>query len=163
MTDWMALTRDGVERWLEAQREWWNAMARATGDHGPEQPPERVREDLQSQAVEAWRQAAYRIVDAQAEMLLGAVRQRPQADTETLVRQWTDAQREMWQGWLAVGGRGDAAAGGSPEDIAAAGRQMVDSLRQAAERLVESQAEWAKAWTAAQDDARRRAGEGERG
>jgi hypothetical protein len=51
----------------------------------------------------------------------------------------------MWQGWLGILDQGGAAGAGGASD---AGRQMVDSLRQAAEQLVQSQADWAKAWSA---------------
>lgn len=146
MTDWIAQTQAGVDRWLETQRQWWDAILGG----GPSQPggglgPGAI-EDMQKRTIEAWRHAAYKAVDAQAEMLLGTVRERPSADAESLVRHWTDAQREMWQGWLAVAGR-PAQGGGAPPDVAGAGREMVESLREAAERLVKSQSEWAKAWS----------------
>ena len=144
MTDWISQTQAGVDRWLETQREWWDTIL---GGGGPAAP-----EDLQARTVEAWRQAAYKVVDAQAQMLLGTVREQKATDAEAMIRQWTDAQREMWQGWLAAASKGGAGgtSASSPQDIGAAGQQMVESLRQAAEKLVESQAEWAKAWTAAQ-------------
>jgi hypothetical protein len=154
MTDWLRQTEAGVDRWLQAQREWWDALLKA-GPGGD--PSSGAVADLQKRTVDAWREAAYKIIDAQAEMLLGAVREQSKTDAETLIRKWTDAQREMWQGWLAVAGQGGQAAaaaapGGmpTPQDLTAAGKQMVDALRQAAERLVTSQAEWAKAWTEAQ-------------
>jgi hypothetical protein len=141
MTDWLSQTQAGVDRWLEVQRQWWDTVL---GGGGPA-----ATDDLQRRTVEAWRQAAYKVVDAQAEMLLGAVREKATTDAEAMVRQWTDAQRQMWQGWLAAAS--PPPAGAQPTaDLGAAGQQMVDSLREAAERLVESQAEWAKAWSAAQ-------------
>jgi hypothetical protein len=80
------------------------------------------------------------------------------ADAEALVRRWTDAQREMWTGWLGVLQQRAPSAGG--QDLSAAGTQMVDSLRRAAEQLVASQADWAKAWTTAQQEASEKPGEG---
>ena len=140
MTDWISQTQAGVDQWLEAQRRWWDAVLGGGGTD--------AADDLQRRTVDAWRQAAYKVVDAQAQMLLGTIRDRPSTDTEALVRQWTDAQREMWQGWLAVAGKGTT----PPPDLNVAGQQMVDSLREAAEKLVQSQAEWAKAWNASQGD-----------
>ena len=144
MTDWLSQTRAGVDQWLETQQQWWAAvLGPAAAD-----PKTGAMDDLRERTIEAWRQAAYKVIDAQAQMLLGAMRERPANDAEALVRQWTDAQREMWQGWLAVAGRG-ASGGAAPPDLAAAGQEMVASLRDAAEKLVASQAEWAKAWNAA--------------
>lgn len=144
MTDWISQSQAGVDQWLETQRRWWSAVL---GEGGSGGPPPGALEDLQKRTIEAWKQAAYKVIDGQAEMLLGALRERPKNDAEALVRQWTDAQREMWQGWLAVAGKGAPA---SPPDLNVAGQQMVDSLREAAEKLVQSQAEWAKAWQASQ-------------
>jgi hypothetical protein len=53
----------------------------------------------------------------------------------------------MWQGWLAVAGQSRA---DDTPGLASAGEHMAASLRQGAEQLVKSQAEWAKAWTASQ-------------
>jgi hypothetical protein len=150
MTDPTAQMQGGVEQWLTAQREWSEAMLRGAGSGAGG-----GTEDLQRRTIEAWRQAAQSVVDAQAEVLRAAVREQSRRDAGALLRRWTDAQREMWQGWLAVldqsgGAGGTTGAGGIPD----AGRGMVESLRQAAEHLVQSQAEWTKAWSAAggQDD-----------
>jgi hypothetical protein len=153
MTDWTAQMQGGVEQWLKAQREWSEAVLRGAGSGAGGGV-----EDLQRRTVEAWRQAARGVVDARAEVLRAAVREQSRRDAGALLRRWTDAQREMWQGWLAVldqsGGAGGA--GGTPGagGISDAGRGMVESLRHAAEQLVQSQAEWTKAWSAAggQDD-----------
>jgi hypothetical protein len=150
MTDWTAQMQGGVEQWLKAQRDWWEAVLRGGGSGG-----DGGVEDLQRRTVEAWRQAAQGVVDAQAEVLRAAVGEQSRPDAGALLRPWTDAQREMWQGWLAVldqsGGTGGAPSAGGVTD---AERGMVESLRHAAEQLVQSQAEWTKAWSAAggQDD-----------
>ena len=146
MTDWMTQTQAGIDRWIGAQHEWWTSLLR--GASGATQAPSaNVVEGLQRQTVEAWRRAAHGIVDAQAEMLLAAARQQSRGDTEALIRRWTDAQREMWQGWLAVAGQSRA---DDTPGLASAGEHMAASLRQGAEQLVKSQAEWARAWTASQ-------------
>jgi hypothetical protein len=143
MTDWISQTQAIVEQWLRAQREWWEAM---TG----RPPDEPAAGDFPRLAVDAWRRSAHAIVDAQAELLLAALRTERRGDAEALVRAWTDAQREMWQGWLAVAGRGERAGEQAAGDVAEAGRHMVDAMREAAEQLVRSQAQWAQAWTRAQ-------------
>jgi hypothetical protein len=67
---------------------------------------------------------------------------------------WTRAQLELWRGWLAMLG----AAGAQRWDV---GDQhpfataSLESMRAAAERLVVSQAQWAAAWTAAQEQSPR--------
>jgi hypothetical protein len=141
MTDWMGDMQAGVDRWLSAQRDLWSSlMSAGTGPRG--------MEDVQRRAVEMWRQATYGIVDAQAEALLGLLKHPQGTDAEALLRRSTEAQREMWDGWL--GALGKSGAGGAP-DIAAAGEQLAGSLRGAAEQLIRSQAEWAKAWSKAGD------------
>jgi len=107
--------------------------------------------DLTRKAVEAWRDAAHRLVDVQAAALLVAIDHREPADVRTLLEQWSDAQRELWRSWLAVAGGAETGRGGQE-----AGGEAVDSLRRAAEHLIESQAEWAKAWTDAEADPGRR-------
>jgi hypothetical protein len=109
----------GADRWIEAQRA----------------------------AIEAWRDATSRLVDAQAQALLGALDGRAGTDPQALLRRWTDTQRELWQAWLAVAGGTEGETG--PE---AARQDMLEGLREAAEHLVRSQAEWARAWTAAESD-----------
>jgi len=52
---------------------------------------------------------------------------------------WTDAQRRAWLSWLAI-------AHGYEPGAQDAGAAMAEALREAAERLVESQADWARAW-----------------
>lgn len=143
MTDWIGQTQAAMEQWLQAQREWWAAM---TG----RPPAEGAAADFPRMAVDAWRRSAHALVDAQAELLLAALRTDRRGDAEALVRAWTDAQREMWQGWLSVAGRGERAGEQAAGDIADAGRHMVDAMREAAEQLVRSQAQWAQAWTQAQ-------------
>ena len=145
MTDWMTQTQAGVDRWIGAQREWWTSLLQ--GASGEARAPSGDVAGLQKQTVEAWRRAAHGIVDAQAEMLLAAARQQSRGDTEALLRRWTDTQREMWQGWLGMAGQSGASDTG---DLASAGQHMAASLRQGAEQLVKSQAEWARAWTSSQ-------------
>lgn len=149
MTDWTAQTQAGVERWLEAQRAWWDQVLGGGASASGQAPGTGAA----GQAVEAWRQSAYRIVDAQAHLLRVTLDAQGEADAQELVRRWTDAHRALWQDWLA------AAGGEQPEGASAAqqeaGRHMVESLRAAAEHLVRSQAEWAKAWTDSQQGDRR--------
>jgi hypothetical protein len=127
-----------MERWLETQRSWWSAVLGIDAAS-----PDAARRE----AVEKWRASTRSAVDAQAELLLGLLSEQAD-DAEQLLRRWTDAQRELLYGSLAVAG-----GGGKPgESVQDAGQQMVESLRKAAEELVHSQAEWAKAWTQAQAD-----------
>lgn len=148
MTDWMAQTQKSVEQWMEAQQAWWREVLGA-GAAGPGNPGA----DAARKAIDAWRESAYRVVDAQAEFLLSTLQGQQDAEAQALLRGWTDAQRALWQEWLAAAG-GEQGAAGSAEQQRA-GEQMVESLRAAAEHLVRSQAEWAKAWTEARADDRR--------
>jgi hypothetical protein len=150
-TDWLRQMQTGVERWLDTQREWWSAVS--GGVQGPVGTAAGDLADLQRRTVEAWRESAAKVIDAQAELMLGALRDRPRADAEALLRRWTDAQREMWQGWLGILQQQAPSPRAGGADIAAAGTQVVDALREAAEHLVKSQADWAKAWTAQQQEA----------
>lgn len=144
MTDWMAQTQKGVEQWMEAQQAWWSAVLG---------PASAGRAEAAGRAIDAWRESAYRVVDAQAQLLLSTLQGHHAAEAQDLLRQWTDAQRTLWQDGLATaGGEAGSDAAGDQQD---AGRLMVESLRAAAEHLVRSQAEWARAWTEAQADDRR--------
>jgi uncharacterized protein YPO0396 len=149
MTDWTAQTQQGVERWIEAQQAWWREVLGGTGAASA-QPVDASGRDAAREAVEAWRASAYRIVDAQAELLLATLHGHHDAEAQSLLTRWTDAQRALWQDWLAAAGGGPATAGSDEQQQA--GREMVESLRAAAEHLVRSQAEWAKAWTDARAD-----------
>ena len=141
-TDWTAEAQAGVDRWLETQRAWWTTILGGTGAAAGAAG---ASDDARRDAVEAWRKSARSLVDAQADGLLAMLGDQPK-DADELLRRWTDAQRELLQGWLAVaGGAGDPGQG-----MQDAGRQMVESLRQAAEQLVQSQAQWAQAWADAQ-------------
>ncbi len=141
-TDWTAEAQAGVDRWLETQRAWWTTILGGTGAAPGAQG---ASDDARREAVEAWRKSARSLVDAQADGMLATLGDQPR-DADELLRRWTDAQRELLQGWLAVaGGAGDPGQG-----MQDAGRQMVESLRQAAEQLVHSQAQWAQAWADAQ-------------
>lgn len=145
MTDWMTQTRAGFDSALEEQGRWWTeALAGGASGWPPPGPPA----ESVLRAVEAWRETTCRLIDAQAQALLGAFGDVGGAGPEALLRSWTDAQRELVQMWLAMaGGSGEAAAG--PE----AGTAMRDSLRRASEHLIESQADWATAWIGAAADA----------
>ena len=150
MTDWTAQTQQSVEQWMEAQQAWWRAVLGEGSATAA--PADAGGADAARQAVDAWRASAYRIVDAQAELLLATLQGHHEAEAQSVLRQWTDAQRALWQDWLATAGSDPDTAGSA--DQQQAGRQMVESLRAAAEHLVRSQAEWAKAWTEAQTDDR---------
>jgi hypothetical protein len=113
----------------------------------PDRKTNRAGTDLTRAAVEAWRDAAHRFVDAHAAAILSALDARTRTDVPTPLEQWSDAQRELWRNWLdAAGGAGTGR--GAPEP----GGETLAALREAAEHLIESQAEWAKAWTAAEAD-----------
>jgi hypothetical protein len=142
-TDWTAQTQAGIDRWWEAQRAWWTQVLGGEAAGGA-LPTQAARE-----AIEVWRTSAYRVVDAQAQALLGALGERPETDVQGLIRRWTDAQREMWQGWLAMAEGVTPTEQKDSPNLEQAGRQMIESLREAAEHLVRSQAEWAKTWTEA--------------
>ena len=152
MTDWMAQTQKGVEQWMEAQQAWWREVLGAAG--GASAPPGGTSgTEAARNAIDAWRKSAYSIVDAQAQFLLSTLQDQHDAEAQALLRRWTDAQRALWQDWLAAAESDPAPAGSAAQDQA--GRQMVESLRAAAEHLVRSQAEWAKAWTEATSHDRR--------
>jgi hypothetical protein len=102
------------------------------------------------QALAAWHQGMRMVGDAQSEMFERVLSAAPNAEFRELVERWTDAQREMLTGWRALGERAGAAAG--LRDLQEAGAGMTQSLRDAAERLVEAQGQWAKAWTEARED-----------
>ena len=150
MTDWTAQTQKGIEQWMEAQQAWWReVLAPPAGSGQPPGAGGAGGAGAASRAIDAWRESAYRVVDAQAQLLLATLHSHHDTDPQALLRRWTDAQRTLWQDWLATAG-GEAAG-----DQQQAGRLMVESLREAAERLVRSQAEWAKARTEAPADDRR--------
>jgi hypothetical protein len=143
MTDWMSEVQAGVDRWISVQRDLWSNLSQATTGTGG-------LEDVQRRAIEMWRQSTEKIVDAQANALLGLLRGGQQgagADPEALLRRWTDTQREQWDAWLGAFGQ----AGSKGPDLGAAGEQLAGTLRSAAEQLVRSQAEWAKTWGKATD------------
>lgn len=94
-------------------------------------------------AVEAWRDAAHRVIDAQAAAVLGAL-----GGAGSPFEQWAEAQRELWRGSLALTGA-DRRPGAAPVGPEAADH-TIDALRRAAEDLVQSQADWARAWTDAE-------------
>jgi hypothetical protein len=159
MTDWIAQTQAGVDRWLEAERAWWAQVLGGEGAAGSPAAQAGPPADLARKAIEAWRESSYRVIDAQALALLGALGDRTGTEAQALLRRWTDAQRKMWQDWLAVtGGAADAEGRHGAQDWPDAGREMLESLRQAAEHLVNSQAEWAKAWTDAEAESGRQGG-----
>lgn len=136
--DWTAKSHADVEGWLETQRSWWSTVLGIDAAS-----PDAARRE----AVEAWRRSTRSAVDAQADVLLRLLTEQSD-DAAELLRRWTDAQRELLYGSLAVAG-GSGKPGQGVQD---AGREMIESLRAAAEELVHSQAEWAKAWTEAQAD-----------
>jgi len=97
-------------------------------------------------AVEAWRDAAHRLIDAHAAAMLAVLDVR--TGGRSPLEQWTEAQRELWQSGLALVG-GDPPRPGRRTAAAApqAAGDTIDALRRAAEHLVQSQADWARAWT----------------
>jgi hypothetical protein len=142
-TDWTAQAQAEVDRWVEAQRAWWAQVSDASGSATPGGAS--GTDDAVRQAVDAWRTATHQVVDAQAQALLGALSRPAGHDAGELVRTWTDAQRKMWQDWIAAfGGTTPGATDSDP------GGRLLESLREAAEHLVRSQGEWAKAWTSAE-------------
>ena len=109
MTDWTAQTQRGVEQWIEAQQAWWREVLGGKGAAFA-QPADASGQDAARDAVEAWRASAYRIVDAQAELLLATLHGHHDAEAQSLLTRWTDAQRALWQDWLAAAGGGPASA-----------------------------------------------------
>jgi hypothetical protein len=102
--------------------------------------------ELARLALEAWRDAAHRVIDAQTAALLAVLDVR--TGGRSPVEQWTEAQRELWRSGLALVGGDERRGAGRPGPVGpqAAG-DTIDALRRAAEHLVQSQADWARAWT----------------
>jgi hypothetical protein len=129
--------QEAVDRIAALQVQWWLAVSL-----GLEQP---------GCPVSDWRDAAYDVIDAQVEMLEESLDrvQRAQAAggqaDEDLLRAWTDAQRGMWVGSLGASSGDLPAGGGSPD---ASGARFIAELESAAERLIDEQAAWARAYTA---------------
>lgn len=111
---------------------------------------------LAQQSFAAWAQLMEGVADAQMRVLERTLEQPGNEELAELVRRWTDAQREALTGWLALAEQAGPAT--NLDELRAAGAAMTDSLREAAERLVHSQGEWAKAWTDAQADLARKGG-----
>lgn len=105
---------------------------------------------LAQQSVAAWAQLMDGVADTQMKVLEHSLEQPGNEALAELVRRWTDAQREALTGWLALAEQAGPAT--NLDELRAAGTAMTESLREAAERLVHSQGEWAKAWTDAQAD-----------
>ena len=105
---------------------------------------------LAQQSVAAWAQLMEGVAEAQMRVLEETLATPGNEELEELVRRWTDAQREALVGWLALAEQAGPAT--NLDELRAAGTAMTDSLREAAERLVHSQGEWAKAWTDAHGD-----------
>ncbi len=145
--DWMAQTQAEVDRWLEAQHAWLTQVMGSAAAAGPPGLQGDPAAEAAREAVEAWLESNYRVIEAQAHALLGALGGGTGTEAETVLRRWTDAQRERWLDWLAVAG-GTAGSEEPPE----AGRDLLAALRQASEHLIHSQAEWAQAWTGAEAD-----------
>jgi hypothetical protein len=139
MTEWQTQWQAAAEWWLEAQGEWWATVMRAV-DAGA---PAGAAQDLQATSSRAWLEAVRQIADAQAEVLRAALPDQPRAEVDAVVRHWTDAQRDMLLALMSP------THGEGPDPLGSS--EMLASLTGAAERLVHSQAEWARAWTAAHE------------
>jgi hypothetical protein len=143
---------DLIKAWAETQQRllatWLEMVRGAGGTPGTA---------VWSKTVEAWQSSVQQTLDAQqewfrlwAETLTTAkgspeeLQERARQGQEVLQR-WSDAQRQLWQGWFDIVRKagGDGAGGG-----AWPGQGAAQPWQETARKMIDAQAEFARRWMA---------------
>jgi len=145
-------TESLIKTWAETQQKlltnWLDTVRRFSGAPGPE---------LWTKTVEAWQASVKETLDAQAEWTrewtetLANTKGTPEELRELarqgrdLFQRWTDAERQLWQGWFNVvkdiNLRLEPAAG------AKAGTDMIQLWQDSAHKMIDTQTDLVRRWT----------------
>jgi len=145
-------TESLIKTWAETQQKlltnWLDTMRRSGGAPGPE---------LWTKTVEAWQTSVKETLDAQAEWTrewtetLAKAKGTPEELRELarqgrdLFQRWTDAERQLWQGWFNV--VKDINLRLEPATGAKAGTDMIQLWQESAHKMIDTQAALVQHWT----------------
>jgi len=145
-------TESLIKTWAETQQKlltnWLDTVGRFCGAPGPE---------LWTKTVEAWRASVKETLDAQEKRThewtetLAHAKGTPEELRELaqqgrdLFQRWTDAERQIWQGWFNV--VKDINLRLEPATGAKAGTDMIQLWQDSAHKMIDTQASLVQHWT----------------
>jgi hypothetical protein len=141
-----------IKTWAETQQKlltnWLDTVRRSGGAPGPE---------LWTKTVEAWQASVKETLDVQAEWTrewtetLSNAKGTPK-ELQALARQgrellqhWTDAERQLWQGWFNI--VKDINLRLEPTTGAKAGTDLIQLWQESAHKMIDTQAALVRRWT----------------
>jgi hypothetical protein len=143
-------TESLIKKWAETQQKlltnWLDTMRRAGGAPGPE---------LWTKTVETWQTSVKETLDAQAEWTrewtetLAKAKGTPEELRELarqgrdLFQRWTDAERQLWQGWFNI----VRDINFRPELGASPQAAMIQLWQESAHKMIDTQAALVQHWT----------------
>jgi hypothetical protein len=152
--DWSKQAEDMVKAWTDVQTSMWERtlkLAQPRTEGAPAETLERVSEGI----AEAWRESVLRALHAQAdwtriwaERLADSAGMPPEVRESArrfqgVVEAWTDAQERLWKGWF------ETVQKASPQNLSPAWDELMSSWREATQRTLDAQSQWAQIWTGA--------------
>ncbi len=143
-------TESLIKKWAETQQKlltnWLDTMRRSGGAPGPE---------LWTKTVEAWQTSVKETLDAQAEWTrewtetLAKAKGTPEELRELarqgrdLFQRWTDAERQLWQGWFNI----VRDINFRPESGTSPQAAMIQLWQESAHKMIDTQAALVQHWT----------------
>ncbi|MCB0154420.1 MAG: hypothetical protein KDF65_06440 [Anaerolineae bacterium] len=157
--DWTKQTEEVVKSWTETQKKMWDSWLK-TVQQGPEQFQVA---NVWQKTMETWEETVKNTMAAQGEWMQmwvdGFEKQKgmPEEATQwvkqaqTMNKQWTDIQQQMWDSWFELVKKADPAK--MTESLDSEGKKAFAAWQESAEKVMEAQEKWANMWTAAVDKA----------
>ena len=143
-------TESLIKKWAETQQKlltnWLDTMRRSGGAPGPE---------LWTKTVETWQTSVKETLDAQAEWTrewtetLAKAKGTPEELRELarqgrdLFQRWTDAERQLWQGWFNI----VRDINFRPESGTSPQAAMIQLWQESAHKMIDTQAALVQHWT----------------
>jgi hypothetical protein len=143
-----------VTNWIETQQRlltsWLDTVRNAGGA---------TNSTLWNNTLDAWQRSIQQTLDTQVQWIDNWIQQlktvegippqmRAQIQQgEELFRRWTQAQRQLWQGWFEIVKQFSTTTGTGAGGQT--GQQMVQAWQQMTTRMLETQKEWIQGWMSA--------------
>ncbi len=152
MSDWTKQAEEMIHTWTEAQKRMRDTWMEAIQNLGGPQSTE-----MWARATTAWEETVKRTLEAQAQwarMWVESFTSTPNAPKEItelahqgqeIMKQWTEAQQRLWEGWFEMVRNFDASKLATTWDKQGA-QNMMQVWQESTQKALNAQAEWIRRW-----------------
>ncbi len=154
--DWTKTGEDMFKTWTASQQKMWDGWFTATQGFGRSHPTEVFWEKI----VQMWKEAAKKTRDAQVEWTrlwagnFSPVNGMPNGMVEwgrkgeEMFKYWGEVQGQLWESWFEMVKKLDSTVRSGTWERE--GQKLMQGWQENVQKVMESQAEWVRLWTAGQ-------------